>query len=253
MSEQLTPPDLERCQAEIPIRHTFMTLGGRPGHLRCGAPPTVVATEIEPGKDGEIGSLSLCGDCLVVFTEQLPDDFATIAPIGQHQAAANKGAICKVTLVHAEGALDAVYIALGLGAPSRADVNDLWDQMAEHIAMTLVVGRDGTVVEAGGTRVEADAGTATGTCGACGEEGGNVSDEEGRPDPVGWDWVTPEQLEEAIRTCAAGTDLMALPGVYEIVSEELNNEALAHLASAHGRCIHCGAPDDNDCDCEGRQ
>jgi len=70
---KLRPPDLKRCQAEKPNGHSFMTIGGRPGgRERCGAAPTVIATEIKPGKDGQIGSMALCDDCLEVFQEQMP-------------------------------------------------------------------------------------------------------------------------------------------------------------------------------------
>ncbi len=70
---KLTPPDLKRCQAEKPNGHSFMTLGGNlGGRERCDARPTVIATEIKPGKDGQIGSMSLCDDCADVLQTQMP-------------------------------------------------------------------------------------------------------------------------------------------------------------------------------------
>jgi hypothetical protein len=69
-SSSLTPPDLKRCQAEVPTKDSFMTLGGRPGkRVRCSNKPQVVVQETVPGKDGLKGSMSLCGDCLVVFKQ----------------------------------------------------------------------------------------------------------------------------------------------------------------------------------------
>jgi hypothetical protein len=56
----LIPPDLERCQAEKPNGHTFMTLGGSPGRERCKDKPTVIVKEKKPGKDGQCGSMTLC-------------------------------------------------------------------------------------------------------------------------------------------------------------------------------------------------
>lgn len=67
----LIPPDLERCQAEIPNGHSFMTLGGRPGRTRCKDKPTVIIEEIVPGKDGQRGSMALCHPCWAVAMKQL--------------------------------------------------------------------------------------------------------------------------------------------------------------------------------------
>lgn len=79
--KSLTPPDLERCQAEKPNGHSFMTLGGRPGRVRCDDKPTVIVTENEPGPDGQQGSMALCGHCLGVFQKQMPKDYATVSDI----------------------------------------------------------------------------------------------------------------------------------------------------------------------------
>lgn len=77
----LTPPDKKRCQAEVPNGHSFMTLGGSPGRVRCSNVPTVIAKENKPGKDGRKGSMSLCDSCRVVFVETLGPSFATLTPI----------------------------------------------------------------------------------------------------------------------------------------------------------------------------
>lgn len=69
-SDGLVPPDLNQCQAEKPNGNSFMTLGGRPGRVRCKNPPTHLVTETEPGEDGKTGGMSLCDDCLAVFKLQ---------------------------------------------------------------------------------------------------------------------------------------------------------------------------------------
>lgn len=79
--KELTPPDLHRCQAEKPNGASFMTLGGRPGLVRCSDKPSVIATENKPGPDGQVGSMSLCQHCAEVFVKQLGADYATTAPI----------------------------------------------------------------------------------------------------------------------------------------------------------------------------
>jgi len=69
---ELTPPDRDRCQAEKPNGNTFMTLGGRPGLVRCENKPVVIIHETEPDRNGLLGSMSLCQGCLKVFNEQQP-------------------------------------------------------------------------------------------------------------------------------------------------------------------------------------
>jgi hypothetical protein len=69
---ELTPPDTKRCQAEKPNGATFMSLGGVPKLVRCTNKPTMIATEKEPGKDGQRGSMSLCDECFAVFQKQAP-------------------------------------------------------------------------------------------------------------------------------------------------------------------------------------
>ena len=71
------PPDLKQCQAEVPNGYTFMTLGGRPGRVRCSNKPVIIATEVEPGDDGQIGSMSLCSECFEVFQKQMGVGYAT--------------------------------------------------------------------------------------------------------------------------------------------------------------------------------
>ncbi len=77
----LIPPDMNRCQAEKPNGHTFMTLGGRPGRERCTDLPAWLATEKEPAPDGQIGSMSLCDDCRAVFLKQVGPEYAVLSRI----------------------------------------------------------------------------------------------------------------------------------------------------------------------------
>ena len=52
--------------------------------------------------------------------------------------------------------------------------------------------------------------------------------------PQDWSWVTTEMFDRAVREIAAGLDVLDIPGVWEIVAEELNNDALDLLASERG-------------------
>jgi len=71
MSKPLVPPDLKRCQAEIPTGDSFMTLGGRPGGMeRCSSPPAFIVVEVKAGEDGQCGSMALCPGCYEVLCEQ---------------------------------------------------------------------------------------------------------------------------------------------------------------------------------------
>lgn len=81
MAELLIPPDLKQCQAEKPNGHSFMTLGGQPGLERCREKPTWIATETKAGKDGLIGSMSLCSECRDQLVKQLGDGFCTFEEI----------------------------------------------------------------------------------------------------------------------------------------------------------------------------
>lgn len=70
----LTPPDPTRCQGEKPSGESPFQLGGRPFKMtRCTDKPTVIVTEKSAGKDGQVGSMSLCDHCLGVFREQQPE------------------------------------------------------------------------------------------------------------------------------------------------------------------------------------
>lgn len=69
---KLIPVDRKRCQAEMPNGAGPFTIGGRPGMVRCTDIPSVIATEIVAGKDGQKGSMSLCLDCQKVMEKQMP-------------------------------------------------------------------------------------------------------------------------------------------------------------------------------------
>lgn len=63
---QLEPADLKRCQAEIRAHRPF-ALGGTHDVERCPNQPSYIVTEVEPGPDGQYGSMSLCPECLKVL------------------------------------------------------------------------------------------------------------------------------------------------------------------------------------------
>lgn len=87
----LAPPDKERCQAEVPNGHSFMTLGGSPGRVRCSNVPTLIAKENQPGKDGRKGSMSLCESCGQKFVEKMGLSFATLTPIKKPKEHSSRG------------------------------------------------------------------------------------------------------------------------------------------------------------------
>lgn len=68
--KELIPPDMNQCQTEVPNGHTFMTLGGTPGLKRCTNKAMHLLIEKEPGSDGQRGSMTVCDDCLKVFSKQ---------------------------------------------------------------------------------------------------------------------------------------------------------------------------------------
>jgi hypothetical protein len=70
-SNDLLPIDIEQCQALVPNGNTFMTLGGRPGLVRCKNRPTWIAIETVP-KNNMRGGMSLCDDCKAMCEKQLP-------------------------------------------------------------------------------------------------------------------------------------------------------------------------------------
>ena len=64
------PADKKQCQAEKRIGSAW-SLGGVPEFKRCTEKPVVIAYEIQPGDDGEKGSMSLCSDCMNKFKSQM--------------------------------------------------------------------------------------------------------------------------------------------------------------------------------------
>ena len=138
MSASLTPPDRARCQAEKPNGNSFMTLGGRPGMVRCSNAPTVVATETAPGEDGRRGSMSLCADCRAVFERQMPAGYATFAPVASAEEALQalvdhmeKLRVVTLPLTEPTGPVDTALVE-SVGEAQRAETAryDAW--MAEH-------------------------------------------------------------------------------------------------------------------------
>jgi hypothetical protein len=58
-----------------------------------------------------------------------------------------------------------------------------------------------------------------------------------------WSWVTPEMFEEAVHDLARDAGwgyILGLPGVWEILAEDLNNDALEKCAEDACRCCECG-------------
>lgn len=78
---KLEPVDLERCQCEETPAHSFMSFGPRPKPDRCNQKPVWVATENKPGKDGLMGSMSLCEAHRQSLIKKMGADFATIVKI----------------------------------------------------------------------------------------------------------------------------------------------------------------------------
>lgn len=77
----LIPADLERCQGEIESYNAFGLGGPLYQEIRCENKPSVIATEKKPGKDGLIGSMSLCKTCKEEFIKKMGKDFATFKPL----------------------------------------------------------------------------------------------------------------------------------------------------------------------------
>lgn len=68
----IDPVDPTQCQALLPSRHSAFSLGPPPKERqRCTNRPTYIVNEIEKGKDGEYGAMSLCVDCKNVFITQM--------------------------------------------------------------------------------------------------------------------------------------------------------------------------------------
>jgi len=70
----LEPADPNRCQGEHTADTNFMTLGGPPvgSMVRCSNKPTVIVKETVPGDDGLCGEMSMCTECLTIFTKKVP-------------------------------------------------------------------------------------------------------------------------------------------------------------------------------------
>lgn len=79
----LTPPDKERCQADVPGNGPF-TLGGKIGNpkngyrVRCENKPSVIVSERVPGPDGLRGSMSLCQGCHAELLKQHGPNYAPV-------------------------------------------------------------------------------------------------------------------------------------------------------------------------------
>lgn len=71
MPNPLTPPDRKRCQAEKPNGATAFSLGGRPSLVRCGNPATIIVREKAPDENLQVGAMSLCDACRIVFLNQV--------------------------------------------------------------------------------------------------------------------------------------------------------------------------------------
>jgi len=79
----LVPPDLKRCQVQPNmLSWSPFTLGPKPTPVRCTNVPHFVGVENKPAeRDGRIGAMSLCGDCLVLYRKHFPPTHAKIHPI----------------------------------------------------------------------------------------------------------------------------------------------------------------------------
>lgn len=67
----LTPPDVLQCQTDIPNGENAFTLGGGHKMVRCTNAAAFIVTEVEPGADGQCGSMSVCDECKAVLIEQM--------------------------------------------------------------------------------------------------------------------------------------------------------------------------------------
>ena len=77
----LIPADPKRCQAEMPNGENFMTLGGGHKMVRCKNKPSHIATEKRADEYGQHGSMSLCPECLAVFSKQVGLDDVTLTAL----------------------------------------------------------------------------------------------------------------------------------------------------------------------------
>lgn len=81
MSIELTPPDATRCQAERIEYNPFVMGGSTRRYVRCSNQPAYIATENKPGKDGLVGSMSLCPVCADELKNKMGAAFATLTLI----------------------------------------------------------------------------------------------------------------------------------------------------------------------------
>lgn len=82
MAKELTPPDTSRCQAEDQVG--AFVCGGRVGErTRCDALPEWIATEKQPGRDGQIGSMSLCERHREAMVDTLGAEYATFERVSR--------------------------------------------------------------------------------------------------------------------------------------------------------------------------
>lgn len=83
---KLTPPDLKQCQSEVPGNGPFI-IGGEIGNprngyrTRCKSKTVFIATENQPGKDGQTGQMGLCKECKAVMIEQCGKDFCSFRKV----------------------------------------------------------------------------------------------------------------------------------------------------------------------------
>ncbi len=93
---ELEPPDMKQCQAEIvTTRHTPFVMGGPTKSRtreRCTNEPAFLIRERTPDpKDGLMGSMGVCLDCMKIFHENVPkernifDDYS-IEPITERDS-----------------------------------------------------------------------------------------------------------------------------------------------------------------------
>ena len=77
----LEPADPNRCQAEKIVYKPFTIGGSVYQTTRCDNQPAYIATENKPGKDGQIGSMSLCPACAEEFKKKFGENYATLVAI----------------------------------------------------------------------------------------------------------------------------------------------------------------------------
>jgi hypothetical protein len=128
--KKLTPPDLERCQAEKSNGVNFMTCGGRHEMIRCENKPTCVAKENKPGKDGRRGSMSLCDPCAKVFVKQMGKSYATLKPINE-KALSKPELLTKFSYSYGCGKAHIKCIP-------KAELQKLWDMHCSNKRRDLV-------------------------------------------------------------------------------------------------------------------